>query len=250
MGQRYNVIKKANALGRLCKLLKPSLRDNNAEDSLPNWEDYILNHEKETQSPLPVDVQIAAMMHDMKGAPQNHLRLKALNLKMYQDVKQVIMNYFRSRQIFQGSTSSAIAPIKVDAGWGCGNGKRGKGKGKGDKGKGKCKNKGKDRGQGIDKLFPNVRTGASKAGAQDIELHSVRCLRHRRFPHHASLRVVKIIGALRHGASHGMTHRGDITGGGGAQTIRQCPPCLMSSSLVCGVTTPISSFSQPCQQGY
>lgn len=99
------------------QILKCSFLDNVFKDSVAEWEDDIFMHEKDAQSSLLDDVKIAIMMSETMGARQTHLRFNAMGLKSCSDVKQVVMNYFRSRQMFQGSASSGTAPMDVAAFW-------------------------------------------------------------------------------------------------------------------------------------
>ena len=72
-------------------------------------------------------------MNETRGQLQEHLRLNATNLTTYVEIKEVVVNYFKSRQIFNQKDD----PMQVDGIWG--KGYKGKGKGKDYKGKGKGK---------------------------------------------------------------------------------------------------------------
>ena len=132
--QKYKLPSRARAVGRLSKILKPDFSGANTsfEDSLAAWEDEVAKYERETSTSLSDDVKFAVMMNETHGHLQEHLRLNAASLTRYSEIKDVIVNYFKSRQIF-----NVKDPMQVDGIWGF--------KGyKGKKGKGKGKGKGKD----------------------------------------------------------------------------------------------------------
>ena len=86
------------------------------------------------------------MLNKTTGALQQHLRLNARSLTTYTQIRDVIVEYFRSRHILTSSSSNnGPAPMDIGALWRKGKGKgnplwnkgKGKGKGKGLPGKGK-----------------------------------------------------------------------------------------------------------------
>ena len=113
------------------------------------WETIKTRYERQSGVPLPDGVLVATLLNKTTGALQQHLRLNARTLQTYAQVREVILEYHRSRLLmnpvaqtsanatFQGGAS---APMDIGALaaalW--------KGKGKGKKGKGKGKGKGKD----------------------------------------------------------------------------------------------------------
>ena len=107
---------------------------------------------------LPDGVLVATLLNKTTGALQQHLRLNAQTLATYAQVREVILEYHRSRLLMNpvAQTSAnatfaggASAPMDIGAlaaalwkGKGKGKGKKGKGKGKGKK---KAKEKEKER---------------------------------------------------------------------------------------------------------
>lgn len=85
---------------------------------------------------LPGDVKKVITMSEPRGTISEHFRLNAMTPKMYSDVKQAIINYFRSRQTCQVSGSNGTAPMEMDAFRKTDKGNIGKGTDEGDKGKG------------------------------------------------------------------------------------------------------------------
>ena len=67
------------------------------EDSLSSWEEEINKYEKETSSHLADDIKIGILMNETRGKLQEFLRLSAGNYTKYQDIKDVILTYFRTQ---------------------------------------------------------------------------------------------------------------------------------------------------------
>ena len=119
---------RSRGMGRLGATLKPTFNMSAFEDSLASWEEEINKYEKETSSQLSSDLKIAVLMNETKGRLQEHLRLHSGSIKTYSEIRDVILNYYRSQEAFRG-------PSPMDVGW-----MQWKGHGKG-KGKGKEKGK-------------------------------------------------------------------------------------------------------------
>ena len=124
------------------------------------WETIKSRYERQAGQLLPDGVLVATLLNKTTGALQQHLRLNAQTLATYAQVREVILEYHRSRLLMNpvAQTSAnatfaggASAPMDIGAlaaalwkGKGKGKGKKGKGKGKGKGKKGKGKGKGKD----------------------------------------------------------------------------------------------------------
>lgn len=104
----------------------------NFADALGAWNNEKLKHEREPDSKLSDNVKIAVLMHKTKGQLQKHIRLNTASLSKYQDVREVITKYTKTKQIFNKDPSKD--PYAMDIG------KVTKGN---DKGKGKGNSKGK-----------------------------------------------------------------------------------------------------------
>ena len=129
------------------------------------WETIKTRYERQSGQLLPDGVLVATLLDKTTGALQQHLRLNARTLQTYAQVREVILEYHRSRLLmnpvpqtsanaaFQGGASAPmdIGALAAALWKGKGKGKKGKGKGKG-KGQGQGKGKGKGKGQGKD--FP------------------------------------------------------------------------------------------------
>ena len=73
---------------------------------------------------LPDSVLVATLLNKTAGAAlQQHLRLNARSLNTYAQIKDVIVEYFRSRHILT-SNNNGPAPMDIGALW-----RKGKGKG-------------------------------------------------------------------------------------------------------------------------
>lgn len=99
------------------QILEPSVWGKSSEDNLANWEDEFPQVREGDAVLFPSDIKIATMTSETQRALQEQLRLNAMRLKWYWDVTQVIINYFRSRHILTGSSSSGATPTEVDTFW-------------------------------------------------------------------------------------------------------------------------------------
>ena len=130
-------------------------------------------YEQQTGTPIPDSVLVATLMNKTSGALQQHLRLNAATINTYEQMRNTLVQYFRSRHILT-SSDSGLAPMDIGAlkgkgyfkgksegkgkglrHWNFMKGKGGKSKGKGKgknfkgmkgRGKGKTSNKGKGKG--------------------------------------------------------------------------------------------------------
>ena len=59
-----------------------------------------LSTHKDTYSKLSDDVKIADSITKTRGQLQEHLRLNAASLSKYQEVREVVINYIQTKQIF------------------------------------------------------------------------------------------------------------------------------------------------------
>ena len=109
------------------------------------WETIKTRYERQSGQPLPDGVLVATLLNKTTGALQQHLRLNARTLQTYAQVREVILEYHRSRllmnpvaQTSANATFAGGASAPMDIGalaaalWkGKGQGRKGKGKGKG-----------------------------------------------------------------------------------------------------------------------
>ena len=121
-------------------------------------------YERQTGTELPDSVLVATLLNKTTGALQQHLRLNARSLTTYTQIRDVIVEYLRSRHIL----TSSPAPMDIGALW-----RKGKGKGNPlwNKGKGKSKDKGlpgKGKGTGLHWDFQAKAKGKAGKG-KDFE---------------------------------------------------------------------------------
>ena len=110
------------------------------EQDVNAWETLKVKYERQTCAELPDGALVAALLNKTSGALQQHFRLNARTLQTYQQTRDTIVEYFRSKPILTSANSSSHgggpAPMNIGS-LGKGKGKKGKGKGKKGKGKGK-----------------------------------------------------------------------------------------------------------------
>ena len=132
------------ALGQLRNTLNPSFPEANFEDAFLQWEAEVEKHERTFTTQVQDIMKVAAVLRTLSEPLQQHPQLSAGAAQTYQKVRDVILDYHRSRTRFKRSIQltaqpsqfqSGAIPMEVDAYFkGKGNGKgksRKKGKGKG-----------------------------------------------------------------------------------------------------------------------
>ena len=147
----------------LTQLLDFRFGPNTFEQDFNVWETIKVKYEKQAGQALPDGVLVATLLNKTTGALQQHLRLNAKTLQTYEQVREVILEYYRSRLLVnplaQTSASATFAgggQAPMDIGYlGKGKGKKGKGKGKGKGKKGKGKDFGPMKGKGKGKKGPH-----------------------------------------------------------------------------------------------
>ena len=177
--QRFSLPDASRHVSLLTKILDWKFNTSTFEQDFNAWETTKAKYEQQTGQQLPDSILVATMMNKTTGALQQHLRLNAGNITTFAQVKQLLVQYFRSRHII--NTQDTSGPMDIGAIKGKG---KYKGKGKGGKsnfshwnfmkGKGSYKGKGKgkhfkgDKGKGKGKQMPQTSSkgkGKGKGGA-------------------------------------------------------------------------------------
>ena len=177
---RFALPDATRATSLLTQLLDFRFNPATFEQDFNTWETLKVKYERQTGAELPDGVLVATLLNKTSGALQQHLRLNARTLQTYQQTRDTIVEYFRSKLILTSANSSSHGggPAPMDIGFlGKGKGKKGKGKGKKGKGKGphwsffgflkgksKGKEKGKAHGKGKGKNFGSLSASASAKG--------------------------------------------------------------------------------------
>ena len=147
---RYSLPLGTRSVGYLTHLLKPKFDDKNFEETFLRWEYDLARYETDNTSELPDGVKIAVLLNETTGALQQHLRLRAGTVTTYEEMRSIVIEYYRAtsavaklRSLQQVQSSDGPSPMDIGAyGYGYGNKGKSKDKGKGSKGKGKGKGKG------------------------------------------------------------------------------------------------------------
>ena len=164
LSQRFSLPDATRHVSLLTKMLEWKFNTQTFEQDFNAWETVKAKYEQQTGTPIPDSVLVATLMNKTSGALQQHLRLNAATINTYEQMRNTLVQYFRSRHTLT-SSDSGLAPMDIGAlkGKGYFKGKsKGKGKGfghwnfmKGKGGKSKGKGKGKDfkgnKGKGIGK---------------------------------------------------------------------------------------------------
>ena len=150
---RFSLPVGTRSVGYLTKLLEPKFNEAQFEEQFLQWEYDINRYEKDNGTALPDGVKIAILLNKTKGALQQHLQLRAGQITNYNEIRVVILDYYKTISAFSRASSAVetnynggTAPMDVDNIWRKGRNYKGKGKGKGNykgsKSKGKYRSKG------------------------------------------------------------------------------------------------------------
>ncbi len=100
----------ANSFGMLGHILEPVLPEAHFQDAFAYWDAEIAKHERDTGAPLADSVKIAVLHNKTSGALQQHLRLNSARLQRYDDVRTVLLDYFRSLTAFRPTATPVFRP--------------------------------------------------------------------------------------------------------------------------------------------
>eukprot|EP00438_Fugacium_kawagutii_P036589 Skav223941 [mRNA] locus=scaffold1465:245275:255192:+ [translate_table: standard] len=150
---RFAIPTGPRSIGFLTKVLKPTLDPNNFEESFAAWEYDVSRYERDNNQQLPGAVKTAILLNETTGALQQHLQLQSGTNPTYAQVKQTIIEYYRTTTSFARATAAAQASSAVGTNYGGGQAAMDidalrKGKGKYNKGYNKGKHKGYGKGKG------------------------------------------------------------------------------------------------------
>ena len=156
--RRFSIPVGTRSIGYLTKLLKPSFDEHRFEGAFASWEFEVNRYERENTVNIPDSIKIAILLNETKGALQQHLQLTASNVRDYNAVREIIIEYYRTTASFTrmqqlqdynpnssstGNNNQGPTPMDIGAtyhsSW---KGNKGKGKKGHHKGKGKHQGKG------------------------------------------------------------------------------------------------------------
>ena len=103
----------------LTQLLDFKFNPSTLESDSNTWETSKNRYEQQVGSPLPNGVLVAALLNKTTRACQQHLRLNARTLQTYQQTRDTVVEYFRSKLILgansSSSSSNGLAPVDIGA---------------------------------------------------------------------------------------------------------------------------------------
>ena len=98
---RFALPDATRATSLLTQLLDFRFNPATFEQDFSTWETLKVKYERQTGAELPDGVSVATLLNKTSGALQEHLRLNARNLQTYQQTRDTIVEYFRSKLIFE-----------------------------------------------------------------------------------------------------------------------------------------------------
>ena len=98
--RRFSIPLGTRSIGYLTKLLKPTFDTNNFEESFATWEFELSRFERDNGQQLPDSVKIAVLPNETTGPLQKHLQLRSGSTPTHRQVKDTIVEYYRSNTSF------------------------------------------------------------------------------------------------------------------------------------------------------
>ena len=99
--QRYKSNQGMKALGQLRNILNPSFPEANFEDAFLQWEAEVEKYERTFAAQVQDIMKVVVVLHTRSGPLQHHTQLTAGAAQAYQKVRDVILDYHRSRTHFK-----------------------------------------------------------------------------------------------------------------------------------------------------
>ena len=96
--RRYSPLKRAKATNRLTKIINWTFKDHDLETSFNEWEAEIFRYESEQPNPIADDIKIGILVSRIRGPLQERLLLYMDVSMSYENVKSIIVNYFKTGQ--------------------------------------------------------------------------------------------------------------------------------------------------------
>ena len=114
LSQRFSLPDATRHVSLLTKILEWKFNTQTFEQDFNAWETVKAKYEQQTGTPIPDSVLVATLMNKTSGALQQHLRLNAATINTYEQMRNTLVQYLRSRHILT-SSDSGLAPMDIGA---------------------------------------------------------------------------------------------------------------------------------------
>ena len=128
--QRYGPVIATKVRNLMKEILNFQFRVDHFMDDYDTWENKITEHDSLAKEPAQESVLATCLYSSTSGALREHLDLHPDKCNNWEDLTEVVINYYTAKE--NAKLESSTATESVNAVW-----RKGKGKGKGKKGKGK-----------------------------------------------------------------------------------------------------------------
>ena len=114
LSQRFEFPDGTRHVSLLTKILEWKFNTQTFEQDFNAWETVKAPSEQQTGAPILDSILVATLMNKTSGALQQHLRLNAATIHTYEQMRNILVLYFRSRHILI-SSDSGLAPLDIGA---------------------------------------------------------------------------------------------------------------------------------------
>ena len=113
LSQRFSLPDATRHVSLLTKILEWKFNTQTFEQDFNPSETVKAKYEQQTGTPIPDSILVATLVDKTSGALQQHLRLNAAAINTYEQMRNILVLYFRSRHILTSSDSGL--PMDIGA---------------------------------------------------------------------------------------------------------------------------------------
>ena len=153
LNSRFQLPKRVRAMGHFNSIYAFTFNDPSFQKDLTAWETSVSDYQRHSGSLIPDDMKISLLTGKLPSHLQDHVTLNTADSSSYNDIKEVLVNYFKSKKAFMppsylnpesSNPSNGPAPMQIGQVTHKGSGK-GDQSGKGGRGRGRGKGRGRGR---------------------------------------------------------------------------------------------------------
>ena len=109
-------------MGHFNSIYAFTFTDPSFQKDLTAWETLISDYQRHSGSIIPVDMKILLLTGKLPSHLQDHVTLNTVDSSSYNDIKEVLVNYFKSKKAFMppsylnpeaAQSSNGPAPMQV-----------------------------------------------------------------------------------------------------------------------------------------
>ena len=100
LNKRFQLPKRVRAMGHFNSIYAFTFKDPSFEKDLTAWETLVSDNQRHSGSIIPDDMMISLLIGQLPSDLQDHVTLNTADTSTYPEIKQVLVNYFKSKKAF------------------------------------------------------------------------------------------------------------------------------------------------------